>query len=196
MKAPRCPACRRRIVRRAPRSGCLERVLRHLGVEPFRCQLCRRRFRALRRRAHGAGDAADRREYDRAALTLPVSVTFHGERASGSITSLSLGGVEIATALIPPVGALVQIEIAAADGEPIAIDGALVRSVRRGRVGLQFIWARVEAKERLREIVLRALGHEDVDLAMVAARGPGLRSASRLADLWVALIVAAVGAGC
>lgn len=189
MSLLRCPHCHRRTVRRAPRVGRAERFLRHLGVHPFRCQLCGRRFRALRWSAHSSRNRADRREYDRAALTLPVSVSFHRTRASGSLTALSLGGAEIAGAFVAPEGALVQIEIEVPGAPRIAIDGALVRSVRPGTIGVQFVWARMEPKERLRELVLQALGHENVDEAMLNARGPGLRSHHRLGDLWLAALV-------
>jgi PilZ domain len=119
-----------------------------------------------------------------------VSVSFHHTRASGALVSLSLGGAEITTGFQPPTGALVQIEIGVPGGEPIAVDGALVRSARPGIVGVQFVWARLDSKERLRDLVLRGLGGEDVDEAMVLVKGPGVRSPLRLADFWVVALVA------
>lgn len=193
MRSPRCPNCYRGIVRRAPRRGRLDRILRHFRVVPFRCQLCSRRFRALRLGLQDGARAGDRREYDRVKLSLPVSVSFHHTRASGALVSLSLGGAEITTGFQPPAGALVQIEIGVPGGEPIAVDGALVRSARPGIVGVQFVWARLDSKERLRDLVLRGLGGDDVDEAMILVKGPGVRSALRLADFWVVALVAGAG---
>jgi PilZ domain len=122
-----------------------------------------------------------------------VSVSFHHTRASGSLVSVSLGGAEITTGLQPPAGALVQIEIGVPGAEPIAVDGALVRSVRPGIIGVQFVWARMDSKERLRDIVLRGLSGEDAEEAMVLVKGPGLRSALRLADFWSLALVAGAG---
>lgn len=115
---------------------------------------------------------------------MPVSVSFHGTRVSGSLTSLSLGGASIVSPLSIAEGALVQLEIHVPGASPIAIDGALVRSARPAAVGLQFIWAQPHAKDRLRELVLRALGHEDVAEAMALAKGPGVRSPLGLGDFW------------
>ena len=193
MRPPRCPNCRRRIVRRAPREGAVDRVLRHFGVAPFRCQLCGRRFRALAPTPGDAARAGGRREYDRVDVTLPVSVSFHQQHATGLLVSLSLGGAAIATELHVPEGGLVQVQIDPPGAAPIPIDGALVRSVKTDVVRVQFVWARVEAKERLRELVLRALGHQDVDAAMLSVKKSGVGSPTKLTDLWVAVVALSIG---
>ena len=180
----RCPHCQRRIVRRAARNGVVDRTLRHLGIAPFRCQLCGCRFRALAPTPGDAARASSRREYDRVEVQLHVGVSFHRQRASGLLVSLSLGGAAITTELSPPENGLVQIEIDIPEAAPIQIDGAIVRAVRKDMVRVQFVWARVEAKERLREYVLRSLGYEDVDAAMVALRKPGVGTPGKLIDFW------------
>jgi hypothetical protein len=171
-------------VRRAPRNGVVDRTLRHLGISPFRCQLCGCRFRALAPTPGDAARAASRREYDRVEVQLHASVSFHHQRASGTLVSLSLGGAAIATELTPPENGLVQLQINIPDAAPIQIDGAIVRSVRKDMMRVQFVWARVEAKERLREFVLRTLGYDDVDAAMVTMRKPGVGTPGKLIDFW------------
>ena len=58
---------------------------------------------------------------------------------------------------------------------------------------MRFVWARVEPKERLRELVLRALGYQDIDAAMLTLKRPGVDSPTRLADFWVAIVALGVG---
>jgi hypothetical protein len=171
-------------VRRAPRDGTVDRALRHLGIAPFRCQLCGCRFRALAPTAGDAARSSSQREYDRVDVTLPVTVSFHHQRARGHLVSLSLGGAAITADLAPPEGSLVQLQIDVPDGTPIPIDGAIVRTVKKDMLRVQFVWARMDAKERLREFVLRAMGYEDVDAAMVMVRKPGVSSPRKLTDFW------------
>jgi hypothetical protein len=65
MKTLHCPNCGTPFVRVAPQSGMVERVLQHLNVVPFRCQLCMNKFHAFSREATRSAQASDRRQYKR-----------------------------------------------------------------------------------------------------------------------------------
>ena len=74
----RCPKCGRHVVRRAHRTGVVERLLSAVYVFPFHCQLCGRRFRALQWKKRYVLQPAERRE-----------VSDRG-RVEGEVTGLSV----------------------------------------------------------------------------------------------------------
>jgi PilZ domain len=167
VRPTRCPKCRGEGVRRSPRRSLVDELLVVVALYPFRCQHCMHRFHA-RGRHQPRGN--DRREYDRLEVRLPASLTFHGSQGTGLVTGLSWSGAAIDTEMPLALDALVQLEIRAPAGGPIAVDGALVRSVRRGAVGVQFVSMRAEAKLRLRDWLLEAR-HAQRSLHEVPAGG-------------------------
>ena len=49
-RALKCPDCESTLICRSVRHGTYERMLKSLGIVPWRCMACRYRFFALRRR--------------------------------------------------------------------------------------------------------------------------------------------------
>ena len=160
-----CPRCHWHVVHRAPPRGELEEVLDLVWIYPFRCQICMFRFRAWGWSFRHAARAHDRREYTRLEARLPASASFHRSRSTGELTETSVMGATLATDLRLPEGALIQLEIQLSDNQTIAVDGALVRSLRENSLGLQFVWMRVPERARLEAFVLGALAATDGDAA-------------------------------
>src|SRR2546428_533327 len=98
----RCPRCGQEAARRSPRAGVWEHVVSVLYLYPFRCQLCSTRFRSFQRRRY-TRRSQDRREYDRLAVRVPVTIVSGAERAEGETADLSLTGCSVppATPLVP-----------------------------------------------------------------------------------------------
>lgn len=157
-KVLQCPRCKWRVVQRAPRIGRVERLISLVSVYPFRCQVCMHRFRAWRRGIRYSRHRDDRREYTRADVRLPVIVSFHGALSNGELSNMSVTGGTVDTDLRAPEDALIQLEIELPDGQMVAIDGAIVRSVREHSLGLQFTWIRTPERARLQAFVIDVLG--------------------------------------
>ena len=130
-----------------------ERLASAARVYPFRCQICRHRFLAFRpRERYVAILEPDRREFER----LPVqawSALWIGERGgSARVIDVSAGGCAIETDTALREGEIVQLEVTPAGADrPIAVEQAMVRSARPGRVGVQFIRVHEDDEGRLRQ---------------------------------------------
>lgn len=154
-KRLKCRRCLRDFVRPVCSAGSLEKVLTAFSVYPFRCQLCGHRFRAFQR---GSGDVLqDRRQYAR--LKRPMRLTFkHGTGVGeGTVLDISMAGCGFTAAADLPVGTVMRLELQPA-GEipPVAVDAAVVRSVREQITGVEFIrWQETE-RERL-QLFIRGL---------------------------------------
>ena len=112
MTAPRCPRCGRPYARRGPRVGPLDHLLSRLYVYPFRCQVGSHRLRVLRWGVRYERHGEERREHDRAAIRLAVSITHHRTHGRRELVEISLGGATVVTELALAVGTLVQLEMA------------------------------------------------------------------------------------
>lgn len=178
-------------MRRCHREGVLERALSAVYVYPFRCQLCARRFRALQWGRRYAKQPVDRREFERVALRAPLAVVSHRGTARGEVIELSLQGCTARTS--PPLhdGSTVQLDLELLPGErPVAVEAALVRSVRGDTAGLFFLRVSSEEELRIRHVldgVYRAQHAEAVPPA------PPIRDGRlqflRSADFWLAVLL-------
>ena len=183
----RCPKCGRHIVQRVHRIGVVERALSAVYVYPFRCQLCGRRFRALQWRKRY--QSAERREYERVGLRVPVTVVSSRGTVQGEVTELSMEGCTVTMAAPLSEGAAVQAELHLLPGErPVAIAAAVVRSVRVATCGLHFARIRAEERIRLGGVVAGLLrSQHDASVPegprLADGRFPYLRSA----DVWLAV---------
>jgi hypothetical protein len=141
-------------VRRSPRVGPLERLVSVLYLYPFRCQHCSRRFRALRWRHRHGRPATDQREYERIVVRLPVTLTAGGETAHGDTTDLSLGGCAVRTSAGWPAGTTARVTLRPpGGGAAIEVAEAVVRAVREGSLGLQFVHVAGPDQRQLTELI-------------------------------------------
>lgn len=188
MRRPRCPGCGERYARRCERVGAVERLLSRLDVYPFRCQLCGRRFRAFQSGVHYARRPLDRREYARLEVRWPASFTGAAE-GRGAATEVSVEGCTVATTAPPARGGVVRLELEVSPDEPsLVVEEAVVRSVRAGVVGFQFVGIRRAEHERLRRLVAGLLGPAYGAPAPPPVRRRPLRHL-RSADFWLAALI-------
>lgn len=159
MKTLHCPSCGTSFVRATYNEGTVEKVLGRFNVQPFRCQLCSRRFHAFWTKLPDATHSVDRRQYKR----LPVS--FQAEafpdtthRVQGRITDISVDGCTVETSELLPLGTFMGITITpASDEEAITVETAAVCSVRKESMGIHFLELPSGDKNRLSQVILSLL---------------------------------------
>ncbi len=143
-------------MRRASRIGALEQVLSLVYVYPFRCQLCRRRFRALQWGVRYTKQPEDTRQYKRQPMTFLVTFSGQQMRGEGVGTDLSLGGCRLRTDAQLWKGTLLQVQVQPQGCDlPIVVEAAVVRSVQ-STVAFQFLRFTPDQKERLSQVMRHA----------------------------------------
>ncbi len=164
MKELHCPSCGTPFVRATAREGTVERLLGHINVFPFRCQLCTNRFHAFWSGARGNTQAFDKRQYKR----LPTSIeaqflTDSNLRGTNRITEISMGGCTMRTTAEVARGTFLELTLKPrSEEEPITVESAMVSSVRPSSLGVCFLEMGPRDKQRLSQIVLGllvSLGH-------------------------------------
>ena len=153
MKGLTCPRCKSDFVRRSGRKTAGERLASVARIFPFRCQLCHHRFRAFRPGERYVPTLEpDRREYERVSVQQWSALWRGGRSGSARVIDVSSDGCAIETDAPVREGEIVQFEMLPAGADrPIAVDGAMVRSVRPGRLGVQFIRVQADDEGRLRQ---------------------------------------------
>jgi hypothetical protein len=155
---PTCPVCQSTYVRRSPRAGVFENLLSLLYVYPFRCQLCSYRFTALQWGIRYAKHQ-DLRQYERIGVRFPVLFGNGQIVGKGTVTDVSVGDCAIETAVQLHQGDALKLELFAKSGRPpIVVTRAVVRSVRQGQVGVQFVDMEDSEKARLNRLVADMVG--------------------------------------
>ena len=96
----------------------------------------------------------DRREYDRMEMTFPVAFTSDAESGEGSLVNVSMGGCSFRTKARLPVGTILKLTLQVSSDIPaVIVDAAVVRSVRTGGVGVEFLQWQQSERERLQLFV-------------------------------------------
>ncbi|OGK76779.1 MAG: hypothetical protein A2X52_22160 [Candidatus Rokubacteria bacterium GWC2_70_16] len=150
MKPLRCRRCGSDQVRRASRVGLLERLLSAGYVYPFRCEVCHRRFRALRWGEHYVRAGPDRRRHERLPVDFWTTLFLKDGERQGRVRDLSEGGATLEADLPVAAGDSLELTLKPSDSEPpITVEVAVVRSVQSGRLGLQFVRVKGGDDERL-----------------------------------------------
>jgi hypothetical protein len=158
MKTLHCPNCGTPFVRVTPQNGMMERVLQHLNVFPFRCQLCMNKFRAFHREAGRSTQAFDRRQYKR--LPTSIEAQFLADNrmhSTNRITDISMDGCTLQTMGLPRGTFLGLVLKPDQEDEAIRIETAMVCSVRPTSVGLRFLEVPLPDQRRLSQVVLGLL---------------------------------------
>ncbi len=187
MGALRCPKCGRRAGRRSHRTGVVERFLSSVYVYPFRCQLCGRRFRALQWGTRYVAQRAERREYERVAVRASLAVLTDGGSIEGEVTELSMEGCTARMAAALREGTIVRAEVCVLGGEPpVAVEVAVVRSVRGATCGLDFVRVGVGEQARLRAVLARlGRGQHDASVPEAPELVDGRFRRLRSPDFWL-----------
>jgi hypothetical protein len=147
---PKCPRCERDLTKRVHCKGVGELVASLCYVYPFRCQVCAHRFKVLQWGRRYVRQTVDRREYQR--IPVSFSATFLGEgvQGEGLVTDISVRGCSLKTDTHLWKLKMLQVLIQVPRSEfPIVVEAAVVRSVRPGAVGLEFLRFALESEKRL-----------------------------------------------
>jgi hypothetical protein len=154
MASMKCPNCARDFVRRISGAGLAETFLRLVQVYPFKCQLCGHRFRSYQGSVRYITVQEDRREYDRMERKFPI--TFSGEDISGEgvVLDVAMGGCTFTTRSDLAIGMTVKMNLRiSAAVPPVIVDAAVVRNVRAGIAGVEFLRWQESQRERLQLFV-------------------------------------------
>lgn len=150
---PQCPKCQSIYVRRTHRVGMVEQLISAFYVYPFRCQLCSARFSFFQwgvRYAH----QEDMRQYERIGVRFPALFSSAKTTGKGIVTDVSVADCALETSLPLKEGENLKLELYAKTGRaPIVVEKAVIRSVRKGIVGIQFIEVSDADKARLNRLV-------------------------------------------
>ena len=150
MKRLRCRRCGSDQVRRASRTGLLERLLSAGYVYPFRCEVCHHRFRALRWGERYVRAQPDRRRHERLPVDFWSTLFWQDAEQRGRVRDLSESGATLEADLPIAAGASLELTLQPIESEPpITVEVAVVRSVQSGRIGLQFVSVKGGDDERL-----------------------------------------------
>lgn len=161
----KCPNCGREFVRRISRAGIVEVMLSYFYVYPFKCQLCGERFRRYQRGVRYVRIERDRREYDRVEMNFPVSFFGQDIKGEGIIINVSMGGCTLQTQAKVETGAILNLSLQISkDVPPVIVDAGVVRNVRDGVIGVEFLLWQQSERERLQLFVRGLLIGRGVDL--------------------------------
>jgi c-di-GMP-binding flagellar brake protein YcgR len=159
-----CPSCGTPFVRVTCHQGAVERVLHHVKVFPFRCQLCTSRFHAFWVGSRHATQSFDRRQYKRLSASLRAHLLAdNAVQADNRVTDITMAGCALETKAPLPRGCFLELTIKpASDEDPITIDTAMVCSVRPDAMGVRFLEFQANEKQRLSRVVLSLLVGEGI----------------------------------
>jgi hypothetical protein len=167
----KCPNCGREFVRRVSRVGPIEIFLSYFYVYPFKCQLCGDRFRLFQWGVRYVRVEEDRREYDRMEMNFPVSFYGQDVAGEGNVVNVSMGGCSFRTSTKIESGTILNLSLQISkDVPPVIIDAAMVRNMRAGIVGVEFMLWQQSERERLQLFVRGLLIGRGVDLDPLVSR--------------------------
>jgi hypothetical protein len=145
-------------VRRAHRVGAVEQVLSALYVYPFRCQLCSVRFSSFQWGVR-YDKQEDLRQYERIGVRFPVLFSSAQTVGKGVITDVSVADCALETTLPLEQGEILKLELYAKTGRPpIIVEKAVVRSIRKTTIGVQFTEVSETDKARMNRLVSDMVG--------------------------------------
>lgn len=154
MPQPICPKCSREYVKRVSRLGFKERLLSIIYVYPFRCQLCRHRFRVMQWRVNYVRVEEDRREYDRMPISFPVSFVADSINGNGSAANISMNGCSVQAKGELTEGSIMRMALQiSGESLPVNVEAAVVRTVQKNRIGIEFLRFQEKDRERLQLFV-------------------------------------------
>ena len=158
MRELHCPICGTAFVRVTYQEGGVERLLSHVNVFPFRCQLCTNRFRAFYSGARHNTQAFDRRQYTRLPASIEAQVLDCKQLpVTKRITDISMDGCTLQTTGFSE-GAFIELVLKPmVEEETIRIETAMVCSVRPSSMGIRFLEVPPEHYRRLAQVVLGLL---------------------------------------
>ncbi len=128
--------------------------MQFLRFYPFRCQLCTHHFRAFRPGTRDTSQAFDRRQYKRLPTSCWATLVTDLLTPKEMILDISMGGCTVRMESPLPMGTFLGIQLQSSDEDPaISVGTAMVRTVRRNSVGIQFLELDRDEKARLSRFI-------------------------------------------
>jgi hypothetical protein len=154
MPRPLCPRCSREYVRRVSRVGFGERLASWVRLYPFRCQLCGHRFQLFQWGATYRGVAEDRREYERMPAKIPVAFDAGAIHGRGLAVDISMAGCTFHTETELAEGSVLQMRLdLPEETAPVRVEAVIIRTLRAGRVGVEFLQFESGEREGLQRFI-------------------------------------------
>lgn len=154
MLRPLCPRCSREYVRRVSRVGLGERLISLFYIYPFRCQLCGHRFKLFQKGVTYKRVEEDRREYERLPVNFPATFAAGGVNGQGLVVDISIGGCSFHTEAQLAEGNILRMVLQVPnETHPVNLQAAIVRTIRSGRAGVEFLEFENGERERLQHFM-------------------------------------------
>jgi PilZ domain len=154
MPRPLCPRCSKVYVMRVSRVGLGERLVSLFYVYPFRCQLCGHRFKFLQWGIKYKRIEEDRREYERMAASFPVAFDAGAVQGRGLAVDISVAGCTFHTEAELVEGNILRMRLELPEEtSPVSVEAVIIRTLRSGRVGVEFIRVENGERERLQRFI-------------------------------------------
>ena len=142
-----CPLCGHHPVLEVPCRSAGERLLRLVGMAPFRCQFCTHKFPAFRWGRQYPKDVLDRREHRRIPVRMALSFSGNRVKGEGTLVDISMGGCLVQSPMSVGLDQIFYLRIS--EQEPPLELAATVRSTGPRGIGFQFLRASREDKRLL-----------------------------------------------
>ena len=154
MPRPLCPRCSKEYIKRVSRVGLGERLMSLFYVYPFRCQLCGHRFQLLQWGVKYIRIEEDRREYERIPASFPITFSAGASQGRGLTVDISMAGCTFHTETELTEGKLLQMRLdIPEETSPVRVEAVIIRSLRAGRVGVEFVQFENGERERLQRFI-------------------------------------------
>jgi hypothetical protein len=103
-------------------------------------------------------------------MSCPVSFSADAISGQGTLVDVAMGGCSFVTSADLRIGTILEIKLQiATDVQPVTVDAAVVRSVHRGGVGVEFLQWQQSERERLQLFVRSLLIGQGVQLRTAPA---------------------------
>jgi len=154
MPRPLCPRCSREYVKRVGRVGLGERLASLFYIYPFRCQLCGHRFQLLQWGVTYQKIEEDRREYERVPARFPITFDARAVQGRGLAVDISMAGCTFHTETELAEGSILQMRLEVPqETSPVRVEAVIIRTLRAGRVGVEFVQFESGERERLQRFI-------------------------------------------
>lgn len=158
MRERHCPVCGNSFVRVTYQESRAERLLSHLNIFPFRCQLCTNRFRAFYSGGCYNTQAFDRREFTRLTTSIEAQIIDYKQPVvTNRVTDISMDGCTLQATGFPKGTFLEVVLKPTVEEQTIRIETVMVCSVRPLSMGVRFLEMPPEHYRRLAQVVLGLL---------------------------------------
>jgi hypothetical protein len=154
MAPPLCPRCSKEYILRVSRIGLGELLLSLFYVYPFKCQLCGHRFKLFQWGVTYTRTEEDRREYYRLSASFPITFTAGSVNGNGLAVDISMGGCTFHTETPLVEGSILRMGLQLSNEvAPVNVEAAVIRNVKPGRAGVEFLRVENNERERLQRFV-------------------------------------------